>query len=281
MFGEHTVVNGGKALAIPFSHFSGSWNYNNGNIDRGLIGFADYIDHHDYLFKVIDVDQFFADLDRGLLFESNIPIGYGLGSSGALVAATYRRYRRSDGEKPHRETQQHLADLENHFHGKSSGFDPLVSYLNQAVLVDNGNIITVDSLVLPQDQYQLFLMNTNISRATQPLVDRFQEYILNSSHRKRITQSYQPIVDTAIDAIMSQSSSKLYEAIENISGHQYAYLDFLIDDGSKTIWKEGLSSNYFKIKICGAGGGGYLLGMTTDMARLMHTYPKRDIITII
>ena len=32
------------------------------------------------------------DIKRGLFFKSSIPIGYGLGSSGALVSAVYNQY---------------------------------------------------------------------------------------------------------------------------------------------------------------------------------------------
>ncbi len=32
----------------------------------------------------LDLDRFENDIDKGLYFESNIPQGYGIGSSGAL-----------------------------------------------------------------------------------------------------------------------------------------------------------------------------------------------------
>ena len=40
----------------------------------------------------LDWEALKADLDRKLYFDSNIPQGYGVGSSGALVAAFYDRY---------------------------------------------------------------------------------------------------------------------------------------------------------------------------------------------
>ena len=33
-----------------------------------------------------------ADLEKGMYFDSSIPMGYGVGSSGAIVAAIYDRY---------------------------------------------------------------------------------------------------------------------------------------------------------------------------------------------
>jgi len=281
LFGEHTVVGGGQALAIPFSHFSGSWNYTNNDIHRGLAGFADYIDHHDTLFKIIDVDRFFSDLDRGLIFQSNIPIGFGLGSSGALVAAVYKRYASpSKSESNTGDLQQVLASLESHFHGKSSGFDPLVSYLNQPILLRGGQIHSL-KFTLPKKKAQLFLINTNKPRSTGPLVEQFQDYMAVGDNKRTINSAYLPIVKRAIRALINENELDLYQAMEDISGYQYAYLDFLIDDGSKALWKEGLASDYFKIKICGAGGGGFLLGITKDIDLLRSTYSNREIIPLL
>ena len=39
-----------------------------------------------------DLDQMASDISKGMYFDSSIPPGYGVGSSGALVAAVYDRY---------------------------------------------------------------------------------------------------------------------------------------------------------------------------------------------
>jgi len=280
LFGEHTIVNGGRALAIPFKHFFGSWKFTSSDIDRNLARLADYIDHHDYLFQVIAVDQFFADLDRGLIFDSNIPMGFGLGSSGALVAAVYKRYQSNTATNNLANLRKHLADLENHFHGKSSGFDPMVCYLEKPIIAENGTIRTTDNLDFPRTDCQLFLMNTNVSRSTGPLVESFQAYSSQLENNRHINDVYSPMVNSAINSILSGNFSQLYLDMESISGYQYAYLDFLIDDGSKKIWKEGLAGGYFKLKICGAGRGGFILGITSDMKKLIEQYPEREFIPI-
>jgi len=282
LFGEHSVVNGGKAIAAPLQHFGGQWNFDKDNLDRGLVGFADYIDHHDTLFKYINVDKFFADLDQGLHFKSSIPIGSGLGSSGALVAATYKRYAVSpESFSSLSDIQCVFADLESHFHGKSSGFDPMVSYYNRPLLVAPNAIRKLDELTFDfGDKGALFLMNTNVHRSTEPLVKQYQAYVKEEGRLESIKREYIPQVDQAIHSLVNHDFESLANAFEAISGYQYAYLDFLIDEGSKGIWKEGLASDYFKVKICGAGGGGFLLGITSDLPRLMKTHSEREIITL-
>ena len=83
-----------------------------------------------------------ADLDRKLYFDSNIPQGYGVGSSGALVAAFYDRYALEKTYSKDDLTSQKLthlknifATMESHFHGQSSGLDPLNSYLSLPLLI--------------------------------------------------------------------------------------------------------------------------------------------------
>ena len=52
---------------------------------------------YDFLKLKFDNDEFNfktfnSDIDDGLYFKSSIPLGYGVGSNGALVAATYDKY---------------------------------------------------------------------------------------------------------------------------------------------------------------------------------------------
>src|SRR6056300_605443 len=72
LFGEYGIIEDSKGLSIPFNFFKG-----------GLrIG-----DMSELIEKELNLD-----LDKGMFFDSSIPQGYGVGSSGALVAAFYDRY---------------------------------------------------------------------------------------------------------------------------------------------------------------------------------------------
>ena len=66
-----------------------------------------------------------------MYFDSSIPQGYGIGSSGALVASIYDQYaldKITVLENLTKEKLQHLktvfAAMESFFHGKSSGLRP-------------------------------------------------------------------------------------------------------------------------------------------------------------
>src|SRR5208282_653621 len=102
------IINkGAMGLAVPFEHFDGIMKFAGKETDgriitsnQSLAAIANYIIHHNSLAASYDTNQFLEDIDKGLYFDSNIPQGYGLGSSGALVAAIYYRYRKSKKKSP-------------------------------------------------------------------------------------------------------------------------------------------------------------------------------------
>jgi mevalonate kinase len=38
----------------------------------------------------------------------------------------------------------------------------------------------------------------------------------------------------------------------------------MIPEKMRNYWEAGLNSDYFKLKLCGSGGGGFLLGISSD-----------------
>lgn len=140
LFGEYTIIQGSMGLTIPYAHFNGELRMVNKNAytdlnfatrsNRALHEYALYLRdlyQKGQLLVSFDVDGLLHDLKRGLYFESSIPEGYGLGSSGALVAALYNRYAKSEA-LPHAgltpdallKLKQAFAQLESFFHGTSS-----------------------------------------------------------------------------------------------------------------------------------------------------------------
>jgi len=93
LFGEHSIIKGSQALALPLFNFSGNWKYATENIEEKQMNLPTFATHLEKLKNVnellcdLDVERFQGELNKGLFFQSNIPTGYGVGSSGALCAA--------------------------------------------------------------------------------------------------------------------------------------------------------------------------------------------------
>ena len=92
LFGEHTVIKGSEALAIPLWNLSGRWCKSKNEIAAArLTGLINYLEklklEHNF---PIEIERLKRDVfENKFWYESDIPEGYGAGSSGALVAAIY------------------------------------------------------------------------------------------------------------------------------------------------------------------------------------------------
>ena len=93
LFGEHIINKGAMGLAAPVEQYNGVFRFGdlkNSTIresNRALNQLTNHIIYNEQLCDQYDTNQMLDDLEKGLYFDSNIPQGYGLGSSGALVAA--------------------------------------------------------------------------------------------------------------------------------------------------------------------------------------------------
>lgn len=276
LFGEHSVLRGSKALAVPTSIFSGAWTAVPNDSTEHLLPYFQYIQQlqqAEKLLAKLDLATFQADLERGLFFESNIPVGYGLGSSGAVTAAIYDRYATEIEENLLRQ-KAIFAQLESHFHGSSSGVDPLVCYLHQPLLITPDYIQALEqSLSFSKENYQLFLLDSGKSRSTGTLVNWFLQQCEQTSYFNSVQATLIPAVDNAIAALRKDNFDLLFDFFHDISFFQHRFFQPMIPDALQAIWLDGLSSDYFRLKLCGAGGGGFFIGITKDMERLQAASP--------
>src|SRR5690606_10140492 len=146
LFGEYGIIRDSKGLSIPYNFYNGALKRDhnlsveatksNGNLKR----YATYLESLQFEqpeLVTFDLVSLKNDIENGMYFDSSIPQGYGVGSSGALVAAIYDRYAQNKITVLENLTREKLLQLktifgqmESFFHGKSSGLDPLNSYLS-------------------------------------------------------------------------------------------------------------------------------------------------------
>lgn len=263
LYGEYTVTTGSGAIATPYPSLCGHWDeiHNFPEPSAGLILLYQYLIDHQDLSAIYDLAKFKKDIDNGLVFQSNIPNGYGLGSSGALVAAFYDRYcilKSNDLET----LKKVLGATESAFHGASSGLDPLVSYIKDNILIkDNG---TVETTALDSSKLGFFLIDTGISRQTEYFVEIFKNKLQNSVEFNTVVKSLALKNKEAIDALLIRNKEALWEATKKISKIQFEYFREMIPDAFMDKWSLGLATGKYCLKLCGAGGGGMLMGLLAD-----------------
>ena len=269
LFGEHIIHTGAKGLAIPTGQFTGKldyireeWNEEAVTSNRAIQQLAEYIIYHKELAPLYNTNLLLTDLEHGLYFRSDIPQGYGLGSSGALVASLCEHYRNKPiNKKDLTAVKQELAMLESHFHGRSSGLDPLVSFLDKAVLIDKGEVKEVFNLTTTEKNFfTVFLLNTKKPRKTAPYVKHFLQKCKDEKFKNMLDESLIQANDMCIKSFLKPGYSTFWKSLKLISQIHYDHLPEFIPDAYRGIWKQGLINNEFYLKICGAGGGGFILG---------------------
>lgn len=280
LFGEHTILRGSKALAIPFFQKNCHWSWKEKHETNNLLQFADYLE--EILPKSFHYQWFKEDIHQGLYLYSTIPNGYGLGSSGAVCIAVFYKYSTEKGKALLEENPtSFFAKMEGFFHGSSSGTDPLIIYLEQNVcLFAGGNYELVDIPPLP-GQYKLFLYDTQQARKTAPLVDHFVEkYDKETKFKSLVDENWSKPTDLAIDALLTGDINQLWAAFEKISTFQLNQLTDWVLPSLHILWRNGLERQDYLLKICGAGGGGYCLGICKDIENVKNILSKNRVIEL-
>lgn len=267
LFGEHVLLLGAAALAVPVPTFGGTWAWSEqpDRHRRSMRQFAQSA--HLTSIKIIDNERFVSDLDQGLFFSSNIPTGYGLGSSGALCAAVYARYASPDASTDLSALKGVFARMESFFHGYSSGIDPLTSYLGKPILIQNKvEIQAIDSKTWASNGPIVFLLDSRLPRRTGPLVEWFLNQYQNTTFAQKLTMEYLPAHAAMLDAWLSCDEDTFWPNLRRVSTFQLENFSPMIPATVRDFWSEHLNNPDCCLKICGAGGGGYVLGFARDYA---------------
>ena len=277
LFGEYTVLNGSQALAVPLNMWRGEWikeAHSNRSPQGDIINYVTWMQKN----ELIDHDierSILSDLDEGWNYQSTISIGYGIGSSGALVAAMYDRFFPASGnmEKMH----AIMSGMEAYFHGASSGMDPLVSFTQKAVYKDeSGRFHSVDDPGWPEG-YKIYLFDSGLARETGPLVARYKERLNDKVYREKVEKQFVPMMEHALHFYLAGENKSLEECISVISQFQREYFDDMILDHVKIQWDSLTSLPGVYVKLCGAGGGGYYLVITNGE---IHDFSKSLLIAL-
>jgi mevalonate kinase len=267
LFGEYTVLSGSQALAVPLTHWKGEWKQDENAViheDSPLYGYVDWLKAHDFI-SAASAAHMITDAEEGWAYEADIPIGYGLGSSGAFVAALYDRYITKENAATPSSVLGMLAKMEGYFHGSSSGMDPMVSYSGEAVYKDEQGVFqSVHDPGWPEG-FKVYLLDSGIERSTGPLVHIFKELLRDPEFKTRVTRELIPVVEHAIHFYLSGTGSMLEECLSVISQFEREYFSMLIPDPVKDQWDELIEIPGVYVKFCGAGGGGYFQVISTSI----------------
>lgn len=277
LLGEYGILLDSMALSVPYPRYSGRFRFPDDEAGKKtenetasgieLNRMLAYLSAHREKFSFLDLERFGTELGQGLWFESTIPQGAGLGSSGALTAALYARYAPEGSAEGQMATRERLAAIESCFHGRSSGIDPLTSLLGQPLLSQAKSpfLQTVD-LSPFLNAYTLFLVDTQQKSSTGGLVAHFMECCKDPAYRQTMEQVYLPLLEETVNALLSGDFDSLDPALKRMEQFQLTYFEKMIPPSMRAVFADRAKDHCF-FKLCGSGGGGYLLAISRNRSQ--------------
>lgn len=279
LFGEYGIIKDSKALSIPYNFYRGALKIpdQQTQVNKAshikLKAFAAYLKTLDAEIVNFDWNRLDRDLDQKMYFDSSIPQGYGVGSSGALVAAIYDQYaicKITVLENLTKEKLQYLKKvfglMESFFHGKSSGLDPLNSYLSLPILINSKEHIETTGIPSQQTSGKgaVFLIDSGTSGETAPMVSIFMENMKQEAFSNMMRDQFIKYSDACIEDFLQGNLNSLFGNIKSLSALVLNNFEPMIPNRFRQLWQKGIESNDYYLKLCGSGGGGFILGFAED-----------------
>ncbi|GAA4293791.1 mevalonate kinase family protein [Aestuariibaculum suncheonense] len=282
LFGEYGIIKDSKGLSIPYNFYNGALKVSENPSDeaiqsnKSLKRFADYLETINPELVTFDITALKKDVEEGMYFDSSIPQGYGVGSSGALVAAIYYNYAQEKITVLENLTREKLlqlktifSEMESFFHGKSSGLDPLNSYLSIPILINSKD--NIEATGIPSQKLDgkgaVFLLDSGIVGETAPMISIFMENMKQEGFRSMLKDQFIKHTDACVDDFLKGDIKSLFQNTKQLSKVVLSNFKPMIPKQFHELWKKGLETNDYYLKLCGSGGGGYILGFTEDIEK--------------
>lgn len=285
LFGEYGIIKDSKGLSIPYNFYNGALKIDGNTSDEAvrsnasLLRFSVYLEQmqlsHPELVQ-FNIDALKKDVAAGMYFDSSIPQGYGVGSSGALVAAIYDKYAVEKITVLDNLTREKLLQLkeifglmESFFHGKSSGLDPLNSYLSIPILINSKDNIEATGIPTQSrtGKGAVFLLDSGIVGETAPMVSIFMENLKDQGFRNMLKTQFVKYTDACVENFLGGDLKSLFANTKKLSKVVLNNFKPMIPEQFHTLWQKGIDTNDYYLKLCGSGGGGYILGFTEDFEK--------------
>ena len=258
LVGEHAVVYGAEALAIPVKCLWFAVHLEEGPATRFTVSGQDCTKE---LASVLEEAQVMFDL-QDLRFqvraETNIPIRAGLGSSAALSVSLLRALGvRAKKPLDNKELARHGNILEAKFHGTPSGLDSAVVAYDCPLLFRKGEGAFPLNLAEPFAG-KLYLIDSGEQASTREMVERARPYF-TSSDGPKIVNEFNALTRSASYGLQSSNIEAVAKAMRGANTHlanaelvgqrQSEMIDICLDSGA------------LAAKITGAGGGGFIVAL--------------------
>ncbi len=266
LMGEHSVVYGHKAIAMPFvsnpviTKISES---NNGinlisSLYSGNIKYAPLELNHlvEVIAKTLNE---FSELNKNINIEiiSNLPLQRGLGSSAAVVSASIRALYSFYRKKLSDEKLLELTDFaENIAHGNSSGIDSRATVFSEALIFSKNS--GIEELKINMEEF-LIIADTGIKGKTKIAVSKVRE---NYDKNKNLIENLSKYTNEAINAIRNKNAINLGNLM--LEAHNCLKKMDISHEKLDDFVEISIKNNALGAKLTGGGLGGCMISLAEN-----------------
>lgn len=267
--GEHAVIRGHGALVFPVHDKTLTLSYQKpapGSFDLNIS--TNYVDNNnsnilDLLKKALLhaatlVYPSYKNIYGTFHFESNIPAGVGMGASAALCVAIARWFV-AEKQITNEQVYNFARELENIFHGQSSGLDIAGVASSSGVYFKQGNYEPITPAWTPNWQFS----SCGDIGTTSDCIKQVQKvWEDNPTYAATIDQQMSDSVDTARLALLednTNSRSLLVNAIQKAHDcfQQWGLITPSLKKHIQSLYDKGALA----AKPTGSGGGGMVMSL--------------------
>lgn len=286
LVGEHAVVYGAQAIAMPVKHMGMSLDLIPDN-DAKDLKFRIFLGGHEVSDQIVDlIPEAFRLLQLPpcaltINGSSSIPIGAGLGSSATLCVAILRVILASYGENRNPQSIANLANLmEARFHGNPSGLDTAVIANGSCIKFVKGSNPSGLELAAKVSGWRFVLIDSKIRAGTRAMIEKAAPFFAGKLGRERV-ELFNALALQAEYGLTHGSLGDLADAM-NQTG-VYLKEAGVVPQTLQDIISHCRGLGIPAAKTTGAGGGGTILCLLSpdraedQIKALAQTYPGENI----
>jgi diphosphomevalonate decarboxylase len=270
--GEHAVLRGANALALPHPEFALELDYipaaSGGPEVIEVVPSSAQTVITEILQSVLDSSM--AQPSGKLEIKSSIPIGAGLGSSAALCVAMGRWLAPILGITTSAGLQEFATRLEHRFHGKSSGMDVAaivagepIAFSMPSATKGTGGAAPLGIQKLPKFTFH----DTGLRARTSDCVAKVEKLReKDAALAAKLDEQMSAASNLAVEGLLQYSANPSQQALETIASAmrhaQECYYSWqLIPPQAQKLEDELRAQGALATKITGAGDGGMIVAL--------------------
>lgn len=259
--GEHSVLRGGNALVFPLQSRYLGLQYFRTDSDFEISFISDNHAELDLIIWSV-IEKALKKLNvkrqnlRGLLkFDSKILFGAGMGASATLCVALTRLFHQL-GYLSADLQYDFATDLENLFHGESSGVDVAVTLFNRPLLFSRRNGY---QLLQNYQKPSLYLSHTGARGVTKDCIDKVKKLLIDHSEEAQAIDEQMKAAVAQFQILLSEPSlhADWVKALD--LAHNCFQKWGLVNEAVMLHESQLRKCGAEAVKLTGSGGGGFML----------------------